>query len=296
MATARRTARRPDVTAAPTTPDADRRTTRVVLGFDGSTSARAALRVAGERAQDLQVPLLLVCAVEDGDEALTGAFAELAEQALADAAAAVDPRVTVSTVLRFGSAVAALLEATRPGDLLVVGTHGHRPVARVLLGSTSTSLVTHAHGPVLVVRTGPVTPDAAVVVGVDGSTSAVGAVHVAAAEADRAGVTLRAVVAVPSYVDVLGFTTAPDAQEVDEAEAFVSEALAGLHERYPDLVVEQVVSRSHPVEALVWASRQARLLVVGRRGLGTFRSLLLGSVSREVVRGAATSVLVVRAP
>jgi len=97
-------------------------------------------------------------------------------------------------------------------------------------------------------------------------------------------------------VDVLGFTTAPDAQEVREAAAFVSEALAGLHERYPDLVVEPVLSRTHPVEALVRASRQARLLVLGSRGLGTFRSLLLGSVSREVVQRADCSVLVVRPP
>ncbi len=272
------------------------RAARVVLGFDGSTPSRAALEVAVEHARSLRVPLLLLCAVEVSDAMSTQAFSEVAEELLTETAAAVrhEPGVTVTTGLCFGSAAAALLEAERPGDLFVVGTHGHRPVARVLLGSTSTSLVTHARQPVLVVRSGAVAPEAVVVVGVDGSTSSIAAVRAAAAEADRAGVVLRAVAAVPSYVDVLGFTAAPDAEEVEEAAAFVSEALAGLHERYPDLVVEQVVSRSHPVEALVRASRQARLLVVGSRGLGTFRSLLLGSVSREVIQRAATSVLVVR--
>jgi len=159
------------------------RTTRVVLGFDGSTPARAALEVAVRQARSLRVPLLLLCAVEVSDAMSTQAFSQVAEQMLADTAAAIshEPGITVTTGLRFGSATAALLEAARPGDLIVVGTHGHRPVARVLLGSTSTSLVTHAHEPVLVVRTSPVTPDAPVVVGVDGSTSSVAAVRSAKA-------------------------------------------------------------------------------------------------------------------
>ncbi len=272
-------------------------TTRVVLGFDGSTSARTALEAAVAHARWHRAPLLLLCAVEVSDAVSTQAFSAVAEDMLAATAAIVrngPDAPEVRTALRFGSATAALLEVERPGDLLVVGTHGHRPVARVLLGSTSTSVVTHAHEPVLVVRSGPVAGESPVVVGVDGSTSSVAAVLAAAAEADHAGVPLRAVVAVPPVVDPMGFTSGPDAQEIQEAQAFLSEAVAGLHERYPDLVIERVVSQTHPVLALVRAARQGRLLVLGSRGRGTFRSLLLGSVSRETVQRAATSVLVVR--
>jgi nucleotide-binding universal stress UspA family protein len=48
-----------------------------------------------------------------------------------------------------------------------------------------------------------------------------------------------------------------------------------------------------PVHALIQASRDAALLVVGSRGLGAFREMLLGSVSNEVVGEAASDVLVV---
>lgn len=271
-------------------------TTRVVVAFDGSTSARTALEAGAQRARRHGVPLVLLCAVEVGDAMSVQAFSESAGTMLTDAADRCRTELgvaDVSTEVRYGSATAAVLDAARPGDLLVVGTHGHRPVARVLLGSTSSSLVTHSRHPVLVARSGAVTSDAPVVVGVDGSPSAVAAVQMAAAEADHARVVLRAVAAVPPVVDPMGFTSGPDAAEIEEAEAFVAEALAGLHERYPDLVVERVVSQTHPVEALVRASRQARLLVLGSRGRGTFLSLLLGSVSRETVQRVATSVLVV---
>lgn len=49
--------------------------------------------------------------------------------------------------------------ARHPTDLLVVGSHGRSAARRLLLGSVSTAMVTHAPCPVLVVRSAP-TPDA----------------------------------------------------------------------------------------------------------------------------------------
>ena len=46
------------------------------------------------------------------------------------------------------------------------------------------------------------------------------------------------------------------------------------------------------MHALVAASRTAQLLVVGSRGFGAFRGMLLGAVSNEVVREAMPTVLV----
>lgn len=55
------------------------------------------------------------------------------------------------------------------------------------------------------------------------------------------------------------------------------------------------VVHTAPAKALLHAAQTADLLVVGTRGLGGFRHLLLGSVAEQCVRYAPCNVLVVRA-
>ncbi len=267
---------------------------RVVVAYDGSTPARTALDLACDLAAARGLPLHLVCAVDADDAVSAEAFTATAHAALASARALAEARgIGTTTAAPLGSPSAAVLRQVGPHDLLVTGTHGHRPVARVFLGSTSSALVTHSHAPVLVARRSTAAPDAPVVVGVDGSPSSAAAVALAADEADARGVGLRAVLALPPVVDAAGLVDVPDGEQLQEARALVTEAVAGLAEDHPDVDVSAAVVVSHPVDALLGASQTACLVVVGSRGHGALRRMLLGSVSREVSQRAACPVLVV---
>lgn len=63
---------------------------------------------------------------------------------------------------------------------------------------------------------------------------------------------------------------------------------------FPDVPVEYRVVQSGAAATLVKISQDARMLVVGARGLGGLAGMLLGSVSEQSVRHAACPVLVTR--
>lgn len=87
----------------------------------------------------------------------------------------------------------------------------------------------------------------------------------------------------------------PDvAEEMDAAERLLAEAVAGLREEHPDLLVELQPMPVPPVRALTDASATASLVVVGTRGRGGFMGLLLGSVSSGVLQHAQCPVAVLR--
>lgn len=272
---------------------------RVVVGYDGSSSSDAALAAAIDQARELGLGLHLVSAVElpaslpSYEGAYRRATTEAVQRALERTVAALGlDRVT--SHVDAGSPSSLLLGQVGPEDLLVVGSHGHRPVARMLLGSTSTTVAAHAPCPVLVVRGPRVRSRGPVVVGVDGSETSAAAVATAAEIAAREGATLRAVLALSPVTDALGFVSGPDDPQVTAAQAVLAESVAGVTVDHPDLPVEQVLAQTHPVEALLRHSRGARLVVVGSRGLGGVRAMMLGSVSREVLHHASCPVLVVR--
>ncbi len=79
-----------------------------------------------------------------------------------------------------------------------------------------------------------------------------------------------------------------------EERRLLSEALAGHRERHPDVAVEHETVHGPTREALIEASRTARLVVVGARGRGGFSGLLLGSVSQALLHHAHCPVAVVR--
>ena len=82
-------------------------------------------------------------------------------------------------------------------------------------------------------------------------------------------------------------------EHLESHERALGEALAGYAEKYPDVTVVRHLPDNGPVHSLVRLSSGASVVVVGSRGLTGIRSVF-GSVSRDVVEGAHSTVVVVR--
>lgn len=137
-----------------------------------------------------------------------------------------------------------------------------------------------------------------IVAGVDGSAGSIAALGWARKYAEATGATVRAVRAwhYPSAFGPAPVGLAPD-PIADEAEERMRSSLAADVARvYPGAnrpPVEMRTSYGHPAEVLIRESKDADLLVVGRRGHGTVGALLLGSVSLHCASGARCPVVVV---
>jgi nucleotide-binding universal stress UspA family protein len=135
-----------------------------------------------------------------------------------------------------------------------------------------------------------------VVVGIDGSAESMHAFDWALAAADRHDVPLRAVHAQAVPVGPIAPVPAYDAEALDaEAETILRHALERVGAR-PDGAekVEATVRVGQPASVLVELSRDADLVVVGRRGAGG-RHQRLGSVSSATAARAHRPVAVVPA-
>jgi nucleotide-binding universal stress UspA family protein len=209
--------------------------------------------------------------------------------------------VQVTTTVRMANASVAILEAAADAGAVVVGSRGHRPLRGALLGSTALQVATHAPCPTIVVRDrGTRTASSSpcrIVVGTDGSDTSQNALTYAFAQADLRGCEL--VIVHAWWLDLSGGrlieVAATTAEKLDEGQrALLEQQVAGLASRHPDVVTRQVVVRDDAAELLTRLSADAELVVVGSRGRGGFRSLLLGSVSQRVLHMAQCPVAVVR--
>ena len=159
-------------------------------------------------------------------------------------------------------------EIERTGDdLVVVGSHGQARLQGILVGSTATELVHKAPCSVLVARPAAEQFPRRIVVGIDGSPESAVAYATAQRFAARFGSEVWPVVA-----------HGGEGVDRDRVAAIVDYH----HEDLPD----------EPVAALVAASADADLVVVGSRGLHGIKAL--GSVSERVAHQARCSTLIVR--
>ncbi len=133
-----------------------------------------------------------------------------------------------------------------------------------------------------------------IVVGIDGSEHSRLALKWAADEAKRRGSLLRIVYAQISTPNVPGWSESSSI-DLSPAEAIIADAVGLVATRHPSVLARGEVEEWPASLVLTIASRSADLLVVGARGLGGFKELLLGSVSDQCVEHAHCPVAVVRA-
>jgi nucleotide-binding universal stress UspA family protein len=280
----------------------------ILVGYDGSEEARVALNWALDEAERTGKPVHLLYAFEwvnvggwVGPGVGPGAWPD--DTAMRDIEAMVrfaqteaggtHPRVSVQGEVLDGPASLLLQERSGQAALVVVGSRGHGGFAGLLAGSTAVAICAQAHCPVVVVRGAP-DRTAPVAVGLDGSECSLLALGFALDRAATCGVGLRVVRA---WVPPAAPWRAPDLdlEQVNRAErATVDELLVDWRQRYPQVEVTVEVLASNPSVALLEASRAAQLVVVGTRGRGGFRGLLLGSVSQQLIQHSDCPVAVVR--
>ena len=135
-----------------------------------------------------------------------------------------------------------------------------------------------------------------IVVGVDGSEASIEALK----RAQNLAVPLGAQVIATAYWEFPQVYGGYVAMGIDGFEESTGQILKeSLEKAFGPDVPENVVSRlvrGHTRESLIEASRDADMIVVGRRGHGGFGGLLVGSVSSACVAHALCPVLVVHAP
>lgn len=280
----------------------------VVVGVDGSPAALDAVRWAARHAHrdDLSLRLVHVYGLPIGfptgvteEESVLDGMRRQGGQWLTEAAAVATPILPVprvQTELVVASAEAGLLRAAEDAEVIVLGNKGRNALTGLLVGTTSLALAGRAHCPVVLVRgTAPAGP---VVVGVDGTPASEAAIAYAFAEAAARGATLVALHAWADSLFELAIADNNAPMDFDRqrqlADRALAERLAGWQEKYPDVRVERELVHDRPNHALRRSAQTAQLLVVGRRGRGGFRDLVLGSTSQHVLHHATCPVAVVR--
>jgi nucleotide-binding universal stress UspA family protein len=139
---------------------------------------------------------------------------------------------------------------------------------------------------------------APIVVGVDGSESALTAVRWAAGEASRHRLPLKLVHAflppARGYPEIV--LTGHEVRAAFEQQGlqWVDQAATAAREVAPGVEVETAVAIDRPAAALIAASHDARLVVLGSQGLGGFSGLMVGSVAVAVTAHGKSPVVVVR--
>lgn len=287
----------------------------IVVGVDGSPESVVATQWAAGQALRRRAGLLILSAVRPHHLGLPNVMlpGEVADHRTGAGRALVDlvtrrirrrfPDLRVTGAFEQRDPRAALVEAGRSAEMIVIGNRGTGRLSEVLTGSVALYVTAHAGTPIAVIPRHPVPETGPVLVGVDPAGSSQSAIDLAFDEADRRGVELVAVLAGDRVVGHQGFARRPVRPlpaEIEEDHAVLSEQLSGWSDKYPDVTVHRLLLDGRPAQCLahftdLTGHERPQLTVVGNRGHGSLAGIVLGSTSHDLIGLAAGPVLVVPA-
>jgi len=182
-----------------------------------------------------------------------------------------------------------------------MGSHGQNSTGDAVLGSVTSSVLRHAHSPVLIVRAGK--HSSSIIAGTDFSDPSLPAVKAAAEEAVRTGSQLTVVHSLdliwsPASYPAMAFGGAPfnmSQDQIGELEVVAKERLDESLTK-AGITGNTLITTGPAGDALVnvAVAENSELIVVGTTGRTGIPRALLGSVAETVAKKAPCSVLVVR--
>ena len=306
---------------------------RILIAYDGSPAADAAVTTAGGLFEGARGRVLTLfnqtmgyeqvrrygfgvddTTLRENIEALAAeareSGLEVANQGVAaaeKAGLALEPAAMPSGISPWPPILSAADEID--ADVIVCGSRGRGGVARSLLGSTSSSVLSHSTLPVLVVPKTPADLNGPVLIAYDGSADARAAIAGAGrlvsgrravivnvwSSPIRHTLTGRALGGAPMK-ELRAFVTDYDGMFAEAAESEVAEGVALAREAGFDVSGETLESGGSAWHAIADAAERhgAALIVAGSRGRSRVASTLLGSVSAGLVHNAETPTLVIR--
>jgi len=289
---------------------------RILVGVDGSSSSDAVLQEAARRpwpaGSEFNVmtvvdPFFFTRAPAILEEAKKNTLQSLEEQATS----LVDSGWRVSADVVLDNPRHALPRAAKrwKADLVLLGSHGHGAVGRLLLGSTAQAVLRHAECSVEIVRKSGAEqgagPGMRLLIPTDGSEHADAALKSVADRPWPNGSEFL-IVASPEYPVLAGeypyFPTEDLDQVMKHGREHAKESARsgeGFLQKVGLKAFSQVTEvHDSPAQAILATAREwkADLIVMGSHGRRGFDRLILGSVSETVALHAHCSVEVIRKP
>ncbi|MGX1267555.1 universal stress protein [Streptomyces phaeoluteigriseus] len=294
----------------------------VVAGIDGSSESRAAAEWAAREAQLRGLPLTLVHVWQPVPEPIAQApllgtetqqhWSERIPRETAEGLRLRHPGVEITQRQLTGPPADVLADAARDAELLVLGSRALSGLGGFLVGSVGLSVVAHADVPVVLVRAGgqaadehvmdpagipsAAAPYRPVVLGLDVAKPHDAVLAFAFEEADRRDTAVHVVHAwTPAPYYVYSLPAAPEiGAELGRQEATaLADLLRPWRTKYPDVEVVEISRMGTAADRVLDASRQASLVVVGRRVRRNHFGTHIGPVAHAVLHHSTAPVTVV---